>query len=1003
MQRVLGLDLGTNSIGWAVIDVPDGDEDLGQVVAMGSRIFAEGAEAAGAALVTPAKDRRQKRSMRRQVQRRAKRRRRIRTELSALGLLPVDDREFESLMASDPAVLIDRSDRGEELTLREIGRVVYWFSSRRGFLSLRKGGGDFTDDDDDRSERPRYRRNQIHGETGEIVQRGQEDKLLGFLAEQAVHHPDLLTDQVIYGARGRLTYPVRPIRQGDFLSSGSTVDEFGIHGLVFFQRSVYWDESTIGRCSIDPRSGGPRALRADRLAQKYRVWKTVVDLRVGPGEGTPLTSEEREKVVGLLSNQKTASFGGLRRTLGLEPDEVINLERSGRDGLVGNETDAALRSALKTTWDALEENQRDRVASILLGNAPEDQVRRALASEFGLPPGEIDAAVDARFPSGRAAFGRRTLRRLLVEIPTCDDERDAIDNAGLETPEKVRSEREVVVSEITNPLVRKTLNELRKVLPAVAASHGREGSEPFDVVRIELTRDVRANYRSRQETNRRQRELEKANDAARTAIDEFGSGLKVSRDGLRRHRLWVEQGECCLYCGQPISAVALFGNQYELDHIIPRARTLDDSMANMALVHASENSDKGDRTPVEWRGIDGAQRIADRAKGDHPWRLIRGKVDRILREEVDEEIAPAALVVITGYINSLARDLVQQEVGIKPEVSSGRLTAALRYRMGLNKASNDHRRHAMDAAMVALTDLRTARSLADRYRRERDHGRRRDDQWGSYEPWPGLRDDIDAHYDTINVSHAAKGRIRGQLHNETNYGRVNSPYLELEDGYAFRRPVTAIDKPARLTEVADPAVKAALIDNLQRRGISPDATSFKFDVNDPPRMPDGTAKDGSRVPGTPILKVRCHKNYPGNRIIRPESQPKTGVAMDSNHTAYVYENSSTGRWRVHVVQRFDAFTRRNRSLSELRTMYALDDESFLFSVTVGSTLQLATEDGSRLFYVKSLNTANRRMDLRPVADTYGGKKVNYSAKKLRDAKASKVVVLPSGEVRTARD
>ena len=114
----------------------DGDEDSGRVVAMGSRIFAEGAEAAGAALVTPAKDRRQKRSMRRQVQRRTKRRQRIRTELSVLGLLPVDDREFESLMASDPAVLIDRSSRGEELTLREIGRVVYWFSSRRGFLSL---------------------------------------------------------------------------------------------------------------------------------------------------------------------------------------------------------------------------------------------------------------------------------------------------------------------------------------------------------------------------------------------------------------------------------------------------------------------------------------------------------------------------------------------------------------------------------------------------------------------------------------------------------------------------------------------------------------------------------------------------------------------------------------------------------------------------------------------------------------------------------------------------
>ena len=76
MRRVLGLDLGTNSIGWAVIDVPDEGEDAGAVVAMGSRIFTAGAEADGSALSTPMRDRRQKRSMRRQVQRRAKRRKR---------------------------------------------------------------------------------------------------------------------------------------------------------------------------------------------------------------------------------------------------------------------------------------------------------------------------------------------------------------------------------------------------------------------------------------------------------------------------------------------------------------------------------------------------------------------------------------------------------------------------------------------------------------------------------------------------------------------------------------------------------------------------------------------------------------------------------------------------------------------------------------------------------------------------------------------------------------
>ena len=79
MKRVLGLDLGTNSIGWAVVDVPDNDDEAGVVIALGSRIFPEGAERDGYALVTKTKERRQKRSMRRQVFRRAQRKRTIRS------------------------------------------------------------------------------------------------------------------------------------------------------------------------------------------------------------------------------------------------------------------------------------------------------------------------------------------------------------------------------------------------------------------------------------------------------------------------------------------------------------------------------------------------------------------------------------------------------------------------------------------------------------------------------------------------------------------------------------------------------------------------------------------------------------------------------------------------------------------------------------------------------------------------------------------------------------
>ncbi len=1083
MKRVLGLDLGTNSIGWAVLDVPEHEnpeEDTGTVVAMGSRIFTQGAEEAGAALETPAKERRAKRSMRRQIQRRAKRRQRIRHELQGIGLLPGDDQEFDELMTSDPAALMASSVEGANLSLREIGRVIYWFSSQRGFLSLRAGGGDTTDEDDDRATRNRYRNPQTVKETGEIKVRGQENILVDFLYQQAKHHPALLTDEIIFGARGRLTYPVRPIKQGNFLSGGdSWLGEFGIHGLVFFQRSVYWDQKTIGTCSLDPRKGGPRVLRADRNAQKYRVWKNILDLRVETPQRS-LSDGERQVVYDTLMTQGSVSFNSLRKKLKLPDDAAINLALSEREELKGNETDAAMRKALGDAWEEMDEETRDNIVSVLLGNALEDQVRSVLQKEFGLDDEAANAAIEVRFPSGRSMFGRHTIKQLLRFMPEgpmassealqetlggvwealsdtqqenlisllLDDtkrskekkalsatlasdfgltsaqikavvgvraneskdikeergaliknERHVIQAAGFRMPEEVRSERPVDIEKLTNPLVRQTLSQLRKVLHAVAHSHGLEGDQPFDIVRIELTRDVRSNYRARKETNQRQRQNEKDNQAAEKMIEEFAAGGKISYDHRRRARLWKEQGEQCLYCGQPISSIEAFTSATELDHILPRSRTLDNSMANLALVHADENQDKGNRTLTEWLGPEGAFEIAQRARKHIPYPHWKPKMRRIEAIDVADAPVPEALLVQTGYINSVARDFIRQELGIKAEVSSGRITASLLYHTGLKKDSEDHRRHAQDAAIVAVCDKRTSLRLSKLYQRKQATGSYSDEsEHGGWEPWEGYREAVKDCYADINVSHAIKGKVSGQWHEETYYGKVESPYLEGDDVYAFRRPVSWVTSPKKLAEVADPAVQEALRQNLRDRGLDPEGSSFKFDEKTPPHMPKDKNGDANV-----INTVRLHVNKPGNKILRPETEPKTGVVMGRNHSAFLYENTETGKWRLHIVTRFDAFLNRGKNLEDARAEYAGEGEEFLFSVTIGAAMMLEVDGEEELHFVRSIALSVKSLDLRPAATTSSGKLVWYGGSKLKNLKAHKVVVLPNGAVRTARD
>lgn len=90
MKKILGLDLGTNSIGWAVVSTNSKGEPL-KIEGMGSRIIPMGSDKIDyekGATITKNADRRQKRSIRRMSKRYKLRRNKLLYALSELGMLP---------------------------------------------------------------------------------------------------------------------------------------------------------------------------------------------------------------------------------------------------------------------------------------------------------------------------------------------------------------------------------------------------------------------------------------------------------------------------------------------------------------------------------------------------------------------------------------------------------------------------------------------------------------------------------------------------------------------------------------------------------------------------------------------------------------------------------------------------------------------------------------------------------------------------------------------------
>jgi hypothetical protein len=198
-----------------------------------------------------------------------------------------------------------------------------------------------------------------------------------------------------------------------------------------------------------------------------------------------------------------------------------------------------------------------------------------------------------------------------------------------------------------------------------------------------------------------------------------------------------------------------------------------------------------------------------------------------------------------------------------------------------------------------------------------------------------------------------------------------------------------------MREVADPAVKSALLRNLAERGLPVDG-AFTFDTANPPLMPDGSA----------IKKVRCHMNMPANRILRPDAQPKTGVSLANNHVAFVFRDRESGKQRVHVVTRLDAVKQRELTARELAEQHRTANEQFLFSATAGDILRLKTgEDEYELFRVASLDIGARRLWAFPANRSIqdASERRLLSGSQLATLQAAKVIVTPDGQLRRAND
>lgn len=1041
----LGLDLGSGSIGWALID-----QEGQRVIGLGVRVFPEGvARDQKGGEKSKNQDRREARGIRRQVARRARRRRLLREALTQVGLLPADREEFARVIAQDPYVLRRKALR-EKLELHELGRALFHLAQRRGYLSNRKTdkakaadqkgllakiAGLATTLEEEGATLGEYlanlRERAEYGKTSECARLRNrptrrdmyEAEFKAIWEKQRAHYPQLLTDTLKYGRCGKQGFPREPER----LPAGrDLLGEYGVFGLVFFQRKTYSPKSVIGRCELE--RGEKRCPRAARIAQRFRIVQEVNNLRIldyANREERRLTQGEREAIIGYLSEAKERTFVQLRKKLQLHDQVRFNLERGGREKLQGHQTDAILagKNGIGKRWKDLDGEVRDAIVDILLNEERDEVVVRRLTEECGLGREEAERASAVHLPDGYVNFSRLAMTKLLphlergLALMADDASNSALHAAGYLRPDQREVSQRCFLPappNLTNPIVRQAVIEVRKVVNALLRDYVYRNGHRLERIHVELAREAKKSFEERKQLrfdNAARRKLRE--DAARK-IEEFDASVKPSRATVNRYLLWQEQGEFCVYCGQKISMAQLFNGETDVDHILPRWRSLDDSLANKVICHRTCNQDKQDRTPREW--LESADLERYERMLQIVTRLPYGKQRKFQQKDIRLDDFVARQLTDTAYISRSVSQYLRC-LGARVLCPRGEMTSDLRHWWGLNnildvtksdkKNRNDYRHHAVDALTLALTDDKRLHALANA------RGR------GMPLPWQGFRDDAERAVLAIHVSHRAQRGLRGALHKDTIYGVTQKrshpatetaamerpwakDWVENERVFVRRKLVTELTDTGHLAKVRDKTIRQILEQHLRDRGVDP-AKRGKlpgkiFEGENTPRMPSGV----------PIKRVRMMEK---SQTIRQVSKRRSFQYVDpgSNHHI-LYRSCRPGDsevWKAEVVPMFDAAKRALAGQPLVDTSDSEEKGRFVMSLSIGDAFQIDDADGrSLLCVVRKLDQRSGRLYYRLHTDAREAKQLDQdnlylSPSQMQRRNARKVTLDPLGRLRWA--
>ncbi|MFT6558267.1 type II CRISPR RNA-guided endonuclease Cas9, partial [Sneathiella sp.] len=809
----------------------------------------------------------------------------------------------------------------------------------------------------------------------------------------------------------------------------------------------------VGKCTLIPEL--ERAAKALPSSQRARIFQEANSLRVTPTGAVqqPLSKEQRDIVTTrlLTPTSKTAkvTFKQLKKLLKLSPYDTFNLESEKRIDLQGDETAARLMQEDRwgPTWLNLSLEKQDEIVGRLIHDENEDVLVNWLCKTYGLKKDQAFRVADCPLPDGYGSLSSEALSKILPPLEAgVTVYSDAVQQSGLGSHSHfgtgeifdealpyygVILERSVAFGsgdpkdpdekrygKVANPTVHVALNQIRAVVNDLMTRFG-----PPEQIVVELARDLPLSAKGKSELEKKQKENQEANEKRQKTLEELGrQNTYENRMRLRLYEDLEALGKRCPFSGEQIKLTDLFSDKIEIEHILPFSRTLDDSYANKTLATRQANRDKENQTPYDafghsprgydWQEI--SKRAAELPKNKQ-WRFSPDAMDRFTEFEGG---FLARQLTDTQYISRLAKTYLEAIYGGQGykgaknhvHVIPGRLTADLRHVWGLNsvlrghnepeseaqkKNRQDHRHHAIDAIVVACTDmamLGKAASLA----KQNENLNSEKLIAGLEEPWPNFRSDVETAVRNIIVSHKPDHGIQAAMHNDTAYGLTKG-----EEGLPDKRG-------ARLVVTRKPL----------------DSDSFKS-INDLAKIRDEKIREhleiatfglagsdfkqallqAAHAMTPPVYKVRIEEKL--NVIPFKDAAGKEYKAYkgDGNY-CYDIWITDKGKWAGEVISIYQAYQLARKDANWWRRLEGQNGQTLLMRLRKKDYLQIEHQGTEKIVQIYKFSKGIISLSEHHEANASARVRdkslsaIQMAPGALQKAKAKYVTVSPSGIIKT---